>query len=187
MKKEIMNRKAQGLESGSIVTWVIAILILVIAAYLIYNYYNSGNLPSGGKVNVGSVVQSCQVSCSSNGFYDYCTRTRNIVFDDTGKKNPRNNQPYTCRQLETENVGLDRCDAFTCEAQYFKCADLLQTNCAGVDAPKCHVDSVLVDQVKGYQDQVGPALKYKEIKPLTVTDPVEKADTTKVCLKIIDN
>jgi hypothetical protein len=184
MKKEIMNKKAQGLESGSIVTWVIAILILVIAAYLIYNYYNAGNLPGSGRVNVGTIVQNCQVSCSSNGIYDYC-RQKNIVFDDSGKKNPKNNQPYNCKQLETENVGLDVCRDINCDVQYYKCSDLAQSNCAGVTG--CNVAFVTPGEVKSYQDQVGPLpLKYKEVKILTVTDPVDKA-TGNVCLKLVNN
>lgn len=180
-----MNRKAQGMSIEFVVAVVVTILVLVFAAYMLYK------APSveSGKVNVGTVVQSCQISCSTStsGYYDYCTRTRAVVFDDSGKKNPKNNQPYTCRQLETENVGLERCDALTCDVQYFKCADFAQTNCVGVDAPKCHVNFVTPAEVKSYQDQVGILpLKYKEVKPLTVTDPVEKASGN-VCLKIIDN
>jgi hypothetical protein len=181
--ENIINKKAQGTSVSFIISFIIGVIVLVIAAFMIYNYYNSGSLIGGGKVNVGSVVQNCQVSCSSNGFYDYCTRTRNIVFDDTGKKNPRNNQPYTCRQLETENVGLDKCDVLACDVQYYKCADLAQTNCAGVDALKCHVNFVTPAEVKTYQDNVGKI--YSEVKPLTVTDPAEKS-TGNVCLKIVD-
>ena len=177
-----MNNKAQGTSVTFIIALVIGVLVLVFAFYMLYK---SPSIESG-KVNVGSIVQSCQVSCSSNVFYDYCTRTRNIVFDETGKKNPRNNQPYTCRQLETENVGLDRCDALSCDAQYFKCADLKQTNCVGVDLPKCDVKPVTPAEVKGYQDQVGVGKTFKEVKILPVTDPVEKANGN-VCLMTINN
>ena len=175
-----INKKAQGTSVTFIIALVIGVLVLVFAVYMIYK------APSveSGKVNVGSVVQTCQVSCSSNVFYDYCTRTRNIVFDETGKKNPKNNQPYTCRQLETENVGLDRCDALTCDVQYYKCADLAQTNCAG--AIGCNVAFVAPGEVKNYQDQVGVGKTYKEVKILVVSDPAEKA-TGNVCLKLTNN
>ncbi|MFA5258703.1 MAG: hypothetical protein WC979_05200 [Candidatus Pacearchaeota archaeon] len=181
--KKGMNRKAQGTSVTFIIALVIGVLVLVFAFYMMYK------TPSveSGKVNVGSIVQSCQISCSTStsGYYDYCTRTRSVVFDETGKKNARNNQPYTCRQLETEGVGLERCDALTCDVQYYKCTDLIQTNCAGIAG--CGGDFVTPDQVKSYQDQVGLApLKYKEVKILTVSDPVDKA-TGKVCLKWVDN
>jgi len=108
-----MNRNAQSMTIGTLVVMILGIIVLVVLAYGFTVGW--GDLFSritglgGGKVNVQTVVQSCQIACSTQSSYDYCTRTRGVVFDETDAQ--RNKIPITCSQLETENVGLERCSS----------------------------------------------------------------------------
>lgn len=111
------QKKAAEMTIGTI---IVIILSLIVLAVIVYGFTTGwGNLWEniknfgGGRVNVGSVVQGCNVACASVVEYDYCTLTRKIVFDETGTKNKDNNQLFTCKQLESKGVGLS-CDNLEC-------------------------------------------------------------------------
>lgn len=100
-----MNKRGAEMTIGTIVMIILALVVLVV---LIYGFtVGWGNLFQniigfgGGKVNVQTVVQSCQVSCSTQSSYDYCQRKRNVVFEEKGT-----GEQLTCKQLEGKNVGL---------------------------------------------------------------------------------
>ncbi|MBS3075404.1 hypothetical protein J4429_03000 [Candidatus Pacearchaeota archaeon] len=107
-----MNKKGAEMTIGTI---IIIILALVVLAVIIYGFTTGWNNLweniknfGGGKVNVASVVNACQVACVSSSQYDYCTLTRKVTFDDSGAKNPDNTNPWTCKKLQDEkpNVGI---------------------------------------------------------------------------------
>ena len=113
----MMNKKGAELTIGIIVIIILSLVVLVV---VIYGFtVGWGNLFQqilgfgGGNVNVQTIVSSCQVSCSTQSTFDYCSRTRNVVFNE-GEKGSK----LTCFRLEDgnpdkgaiPNVGLTRCD-----------------------------------------------------------------------------
>ena len=115
-----MNKKGVEMTIGTIIVIILALVVLVV---IIYGFTTGwGNLWEkitgfgGGDVNVQSVVQSCQLACTTSSTYDYCTRERNVNF---GKDDIKNGD-YNCKALEETSlgVGLGGCDVFdaTCIA-----------------------------------------------------------------------
>jgi len=103
-----MNKKGAELAIGTIVIIVLALVVLVV---LILGFTSGwGNLWGrisgyfGGGANVDSVVQACQVACTTESFNDYCVRERSVRFEDETR-----NEKYTCKNLEGEEVGLELC------------------------------------------------------------------------------
>ena len=109
-----MNKKGAELAIGTIVFIILALVVLVVIIYgftvgwgnLFQNIIGYG----GGQVNVQTSVSSCQVSCSTQSTYDYCSKRRTVVFEEKGK-----GELLTCEQLarRTPNVGLS-CDSIDC-------------------------------------------------------------------------
>jgi hypothetical protein len=126
MKKR-MNRKAAEMTIGTLVVIILAVIVLVILVYGFSvgwgNFFNNLVGFGGGQVNAQTVVQSCQIACSTQAKYDYCERRRNVVFD-TNKNNKHNNLQYTCFQLASDpafnagyNLGLEPCNLDCIENQ----------------------------------------------------------------------
>ncbi|MDD5193569.1 MAG: hypothetical protein PHF67_03195 [Candidatus Nanoarchaeia archaeon] len=113
------NKKAAEMTIGTI---IIIILALVVLAVIIYGFTTGwGNLWEnirnfgGGKINVGSIVNACQVACASSSVYDYCTLPRKVIFDDQGKNNPDNVNLWTCNKLALTKTELGMsCAAVIC-------------------------------------------------------------------------
>lgn len=108
------NKKGAEMTIGTIIVIILALVVLVV---IIYGFTTGwGNLWEkitgfgGGKVNVQTIVQSCQLACTTQSTYDYCTKERNVIFE----KDDQKNGDYNCKALENEGVGLE-CDAFGSE------------------------------------------------------------------------
>jgi len=111
-----MNKKGAELTIGTIVIIILALVLLVV---IIYGFTTGwGNLWEnligfgGGSVNVQTVIQSCQVACTTNGQFDYCKKQRKVIFDEN-RENKDNGEKFTCLDLELKNIGL-RCDTMDC-------------------------------------------------------------------------
>ena len=109
-KKEIriMNEKRAEVTIGIIIFIVLGLVVLVV---LVFGFTTGwSNLWDkiigfgGGEVNVQSVVQSCQLACTTGSTYDYCTRNRSVVFEEGVDA-----EKLTCNKLKGRNVGLS-CD-----------------------------------------------------------------------------
>ncbi len=108
-----MNKKGAELTIGTIVIIVLALVVLVV---LILGFTGGwGNLWGrisgffGGGSNIDSVVQACQVACTTNMKNDYCERMRPVKF---GEESPKTDAKYNCKALERLDVGLEPCDIF---------------------------------------------------------------------------
>ena len=117
------NKRGQGTTIPFLVAIVLALIVIVVIIYgftvgwgnLFQNILGFG----GGQVNVQTIVSSCQVACSTQATFDYCTKVRNVVFEEGG-----DTISATCFALEDSNpnrppvpnVGLPRCQAITCNA-----------------------------------------------------------------------
>ncbi|MEN9626209.1 MAG: hypothetical protein RL557_537 [archaeon] len=120
MKRKVkqLNKRGAEMTIGTIVIIILAIVVLVV---LVYGFtVGWGDLFSkltglgGGQVNVQTIVQSCQIACSTQAYFDYCEKTRNIVFEE-GKDSVQE----TCFGLENSrggfNFGLAHCDKVQCD------------------------------------------------------------------------
>jgi len=96
---------------GTIIIIVLALIVLVV---LVVGFTGGWNnlwqritsifIPGS---NVDSVVQSCQIACTTGAKSDYCTSTRPVKFDDKTR-----NGNYNCKALENEGISLATCEAF---------------------------------------------------------------------------
>ncbi len=103
------DKKGAELAIGTIVIIVLALVVLVV---LVVGFTGGwGNLWTritsffGGGNNVDSVVQACQVACTTGAQYDYCTRERTVKFEDETQ-----NGKYNCKALEDKGFGLEKCE-----------------------------------------------------------------------------
>ena len=94
----MVNKRGQGLPVNALVMIIIAIVLLVVLIYGFTvgwgNLFQNVLIFGGGKVNVQTIVSSCQISCTTQSIYDYCTKVRNVVFDAKEKA-----VPLTCDGL----------------------------------------------------------------------------------------
>ncbi len=109
-----MNKKGAEMTIGTIIIIILALVVLVV---LVYGFTTGwGNLWEkiigfgGGKVNVQSVVQSCQLACTTGSTYDYCTKTRDLIEADNTGKAITPAKKINCKDMESGNYGLDVCD-----------------------------------------------------------------------------
>jgi hypothetical protein len=114
-----MNKKAAEMTIGTIIIIILALVVLVV---IIYGFSTGwGNLFDkilnfgGGKINVQTVIDSCNVACATQSGYDYCSLNRTVVFGDPAKDdlNKKEKIKYTCFSLQKEVTGLS-CDNIDC-------------------------------------------------------------------------
>ena len=99
----IGSKKAAEMTIGTIVIIVLALIVLVV---LIVGFTGGwGNLWGrissyfGGN-NVDAIVSACNVACSTNAQYDYCTRERTLKYGE------KETATVTCKSLE-QGTGTD--------------------------------------------------------------------------------
>jgi len=107
----IRGKKAQGLSTNAIVLIVLAVVVLVI---LIVGFTLGWSkfAPWLGSDNVDDVVQQCNVACSIEKTYDYCTRPRTV------KVKGEDDIEGTCKELATDQkaLGFTAC-SITCPSE----------------------------------------------------------------------
>ena len=116
------NKKGAEMTIGTIIVIILALVVLVVLIYGLVTGW--GNLwqkitgIGGGKVNVQSVVQSCQLACTGGSKYDWCQKKREVIVDgadgkpiNLGKKTETTDKKYSCDELKSKNIGLDDCSA----------------------------------------------------------------------------
>lgn len=100
-----------------IVLAIIVLVLIVIAATGGFSKVGDffSNL-GGGKSNVQTVIQGCQVACQTGSVYDYCERLREVrLGKDETIVGVVDKQRYTCSQLTGFNVqGLTACATISC-------------------------------------------------------------------------
>ena len=115
--QKMKNKKGAEMTIGTIIIIVLALVVLVVLVYGFStgwsNLWEKITAFGGGEVNVQSVVQSCQLACTTGSRYDYCVLDREVTFDETGKDNPDNRDGWKCAQLKYKGTGLD-CPAIKC-------------------------------------------------------------------------
>jgi len=105
----------------TITTIIIIILALVVLVVLIYgfstgwaNLWQKISVFGGGKTNVQTIVQGCQLACTTGSRYDYCVLERTVIFGEK-EKDKYKERTYTCGELQKDtSIGLD-CPAIKCD------------------------------------------------------------------------
>lgn len=108
------GKKAQNITITTIVIIVLALIVLVVLVLgFTGGWSNLWTRISSffGGANVDSVVQACQVACTTEAQNDYCVRMRNVKF---GKDSGKVDAKYNCKKLEVE-TDLEPCEAFADE------------------------------------------------------------------------
>lgn len=108
-----MNKKGAEMTVGTIIVIVLALVVLVV---LVVGFTGGwGNLWSrissffGGGPNVDAIVQACQVACTTQSQYAWCTMNRTLVLDDQGTKVNSN-----CLDFSKKSIGLAPCPSISC-------------------------------------------------------------------------
>jgi hypothetical protein len=103
----IKGKKGAEMTIGTIIIIILALVVLVVIIYGFTTGWSNlwDKLTNFGsqKENVQTIVDSCNIACSTGSTYDYCTKTRTINFkvgDDI-----YTNSLVTCRLLEGEVIG----------------------------------------------------------------------------------
>ncbi len=109
-----MNKRGAEMAISTIIVIILALVVLV---FLIYGFsVGWGNLFDkisnfgGGQSNVQTIVQSCNLACTTNSQYDWCSLQRDVTFSTEGKTDGK----FTCAGLVNQGVGLEACAAVTC-------------------------------------------------------------------------
>ena len=77
-----MNKRGQELSTNTIILIILGVIVLVILALGFFLGWD--RLKSiftdfgGGDSNVGQISQACQLACTTQSEYDFCTRQREI-------------------------------------------------------------------------------------------------------------
>jgi hypothetical protein len=107
------HKKGAELTIGTIVIIVLALVVLVV---LVVGFTSGwGNLWTritsffGGGNNVDSVIQACQVACTTGAQYDYCTRERTVKYEQ-GDEQKEITKSCDSLAKENEDLGFETCD-----------------------------------------------------------------------------
>lgn len=113
-----MNKKAQNLSVTTIVIIVLAVIVLVV---LVLGFTGGwGNLWGrmkgflGGGPNINSIVQACNVACTTQSKYDFCVTERRVILED--KKKITGWSCYELPVLYTDELSdIGSCDDIECD------------------------------------------------------------------------
>lgn len=112
-----MEKRGQGLSTSSIILIILGVVVLaVLVLGFSVGWEKIAPWVSKGEDNVQTIVTSCELACSSQAVYDYCTKERELKADKLpgGEKSVMS----TCYKFATEtgyeNYGIDKCSAITC-------------------------------------------------------------------------
>ena len=190
IRKSRMNKKGAEMTIGTIIVIILAVIVLVV---LVYGFgvgwgdlWNKIVGLGGGQVNVQTVVQGCQIACSTQSTFEYCTKERSVIFEE-GQKEP---EKLNCYALQTRGVGLS-CDRIDCIP--VSCENLKSTVCSRNNAELvgCSVGWITPAEFETAKKEVGASKLYKEV-PTDVSGKVTDqqniaANKGKVCIRLISN
>jgi len=126
------TRKGQGLSVNAIILIVLGLVVLVLL--IIGFVFGFGQFKSVRDAflptNTGIIVKACEVACSTNSQFDFCSQGRELKTDDKILKD------VTCNYLSKKNpeLGIGDCASVSCSNVVFVnvvAQDLLANQCAG--------------------------------------------------------
>lgn len=113
MKKR--NKRAQEMSTNAIVLIVLAVIVLAVLALgftlgweKIAPWLSTDN-------NIQDIVTQCQVACSTQNTYDYCTKLRELkVKDDEGKEKVISGSCDFLSSDAKKVYGIEKCPSISC-------------------------------------------------------------------------
>ncbi|MBU1129238.1 MAG: hypothetical protein KJ949_01245 [Nanoarchaeota archaeon] len=112
-----MNKRGQGLSTSAIILIILGVVILALLIFGFSTGWKSfSKYLQPDEDNVQTIVTSCELACSSQAIYDYCTKQRELEASNlpTGDKSVMK----TCNQFATEvgyeSYGISECSAIDC-------------------------------------------------------------------------
>ncbi len=107
------NRRGQGLSTNAIILIILGVVVLIV---LILGFTMGWKkiLPFVSTNNVETIKTSCDIACSTNSAFDYCSVEREV------KDGTNDNFEDTCYNLansegySTRNYGIAVCPSITC-------------------------------------------------------------------------
>ncbi|MFA4960774.1 MAG: hypothetical protein WC548_03875 [Candidatus Pacearchaeota archaeon] len=124
----VMNKRGQELTLGTVILIVLGIVVLV---FLIFgfstgwsNLWDKITNWGGGKVNLDTVRQGCELACTMGSVDDFCTLEREVRFSielTSGEHKGKKVANGTCDYFEKNKVNysglnIEHCAGITCSA-----------------------------------------------------------------------
>lgn len=109
----MINKKAQGMSTSTIILLVIGLVILVV---LILGFSMGWQkfAPWLSKNNVDGVKNACEVACSTNGVYAFCSVAREVNDGVNDKFEATCNDLATNPEYASRNYGINACSQVDC-------------------------------------------------------------------------
>ena len=120
------NKKGQGLSTSTIVLLILGLIVLVI---LIWGFATGWNVfkPLVNPTNVDNIVQDCNLACSNQNKFSYCSGDRTLNVNEDNLK-----VTTSCAVLshvaDFSKYGIPDCPSITCDLQ---CTDIKINSKAG--------------------------------------------------------
>ena len=131
-EKRGINNRGQGLSVNAIILIVlgIVVLVLLIIGFTFglgqFKSVRDAFLPS----NAGTIAKACEIACSTNSQFDFCSKGRELKTDD------KTFTDVTCNYLSREKLefGVEKCASVSCTNFVLVevvAQELLQNQCTG--------------------------------------------------------
>ena len=129
----LRQKRGQGLSTNAIILIVLGVVVLVILiAGFTMGWRNVA--PWLSSENVGTIVTSCDTSCSTNNVYAFCSKDRELV--DSEKKKVKTTCVILAEVSDFSKYAIDECSSIDCE---LLCSDLKINDKQGAFVPKVTV------------------------------------------------
>lgn len=133
----MINKRGQGLSTNAMVLIILGVLVLVL---LIFGFTAGWNklAPWLSGDNIQDVVDSCDIACSTNSVYNYCSSTKTLT--DEKNNEITTNCNFFSKFPKLDAYGIAECPSIDCSSLP-TCADILDESNIKVDSP--NVDSTI--------------------------------------------
>ena len=103
----IENKRGQGLSTNAIILIILGVIVLVV---LVIGFTMGWDkiAPWISTDNVDTIKTQCEVACSTNSVYDYCTKTRDLKAGEVEEIDK------TCKDLSELSYGIGACSSIIC-------------------------------------------------------------------------
>ena len=112
-----MNKRGQGLSTSAIILIILGVVVL---AFLVLGFSKGWKQiapwANKGEDNIQTIVTSCELACSSQAIYDYCTKERELEASNLpgGAKSVMGSCYEFATNTNYEPYGIAECSAITC-------------------------------------------------------------------------
>jgi hypothetical protein len=136
-KRFFMNKKAQGLSTSTIILIVLGLIVLVVLVIGVSMGWANVKEWIAPSSNVDDIVQQCNIACSTDQKYTFCTQPRELK---TTGEDPI--EDTTCYALaERRSVyGIEKCRLLDCDV--FQNLENATATCIRLEQVVQHLDPI---------------------------------------------